>query len=54
MTRAAINDIARVNITAGEVEAMHTDIDRTMARQDAIETRLATLERLAGQPQNEE
>jgi hypothetical protein len=54
LTRAAINDIARVNITAGEVEAMHTDIDRTMARQDAIETRLATLERLAEQPQNKE
>jgi chromosome segregation ATPase len=49
MTRAAINDMARINISAGEVEAMHTDIDRTMARQDAIETRLATLERLAGQ-----
>jgi hypothetical protein len=54
MTRAAINDMSRVNITAGEVEAMHTDIDRTMARQDAIETRLATLERLAGQPQDKE
>ena len=48
MTRAAINDMARINITAGEVESMHTDIDRTMSRQDAIETRLATLERLAG------
>ena len=46
MTRAAINDMARVNITAGEVEAMHTDIDRTMARQDEIERRLVTLERL--------
>jgi hypothetical protein len=54
MTRAAINDMSRVNITAGEVEAMHTDIDRTMARQDAIETRLATLERLSGQQQNNE
>jgi len=54
MTRAAINDMARINITAGEVESMHTDIDRTMARQDAIETRLATLERLAGHQQNKE
>jgi len=52
MTRAAINDIARINITAGEVEAMHTDINRTMSRQDAIETRLATLERLAEEQQN--
>ena len=33
---------------------MHTDMDRTMARQDEIETRLATLERLAGQQQNKE
>jgi ubiquinone biosynthesis protein UbiJ len=54
MTRAAINDMSRVNITAGEVEAMHTDIDRTMARQDAIETRLVTLERLAGQEPNKD
>ncbi len=51
MTRAAINDMARVNITAGEVESMHTDIDRTIARLDAIEARLATLEHLAGQQQ---
>jgi len=54
MTRAAINDMARVNITAGEVEAMHTDIDRTMARQDAMETRLATLERRAEEQQSKE
>jgi outer membrane murein-binding lipoprotein Lpp len=54
MTRAAISDMARVNITAGEVEAMHTDISRTMARQDAIETRLATLERRGEQPQHQE
>jgi ubiquinone biosynthesis protein UbiJ len=54
MTRAAINDMARINITAGEVESMHIDIDRTMARQDAIETRLATLERLTGQQQHKE
>jgi len=51
MTRAAINDMARINITAGEVESIHTDIDRTMARLDAIEARLATLEQLAGQQQ---
>ena len=54
LTRAAINDISRVNITAGEVEAMHTDLNRTMARQDAIETRLATIERRTEQPQNKE
>jgi hypothetical protein len=26
--RAAINDMARVNITAGEAAALHTDMDR--------------------------
>jgi chromosome segregation ATPase len=51
MTRAAINDMARINITAGEVESLHTDIDRTIARLDAIEARLATLEQLTGQQQ---
>jgi hypothetical protein len=46
MVKAAINDMARVNITGGEVAAMHDDIDRVQTRQDQIETRLATLERL--------
>jgi ubiquinone biosynthesis protein UbiJ len=46
MVKAAINDMARVNITAGEVAAMHDDIDRVQTRQDQIETRLATVERL--------
>jgi hypothetical protein len=54
LTRAAINDISRVNITSGEVEAIHVDINRTMARQDAIETRLATLERRAEHQKNGE
>jgi prefoldin subunit 5 len=43
--RAAINDIARVNITAGEVEALHADVDAMQTRQLALETRIATLER---------
>jgi chromosome segregation ATPase len=45
LLRAAINDMARTNITAGEVEAMHTDIDRMMARQVELEARIAALER---------
>ena len=32
LLRAAINDMARVNVTAGEIEAMHTDIDRRRRR----------------------
>jgi prefoldin subunit 5 len=43
--RAAINDMARVNITAGEVEALHDDIDRLQTKQLELETRIATLER---------
>ena len=44
MLRAAINDMARVNITAGEVEALHTEIDRMQTTQMELETRLAALE----------
>jgi hypothetical protein len=47
MMRAAVNDMARVNITAGEVEALHTELDRLHTKQVEIETRVATLERLA-------
>jgi hypothetical protein len=46
MLRAAVNDMARVNITAGEVEALHEAIDRIQAKQVELETRLTTLERL--------
>jgi prefoldin subunit 5 len=49
MLRAAINDMARVNITAGEVEAMHADIDAVQAKQLELETRIITLERLGGE-----
>lgn len=38
--------MARTNITAGEVDAMHTDIDAVQSRQMNLETRIATLERL--------
>jgi len=44
MVRAAINDMARINITAGEVESMHEDIDRTMAALRELSARVATLE----------
>jgi ubiquinone biosynthesis protein UbiJ len=46
MLRAAINDMARVNITAGEVEALHTEIDRMQTKQMELETRLAALEQV--------
>jgi hypothetical protein len=44
--RAAFNDFARTNVTAGEVEALHTDVNRTQADNTALEHRIATLERL--------
>ena len=45
MLRAAVNDMARVNITAGEVEALHTDLGRVQAKQMELETRIVNLER---------
>jgi prefoldin subunit 5 len=47
LVRAAINDMARTNVTAGEVEAMHADIDQMQTKQLELETRIVTLERLA-------
>lgn len=44
LMRAAINDMGRTNITAGEVEAMHTDIDRALAQIRELSARLVTLE----------
>ena len=46
LLKAAINDIGKTNITAGEVEARHTDIDRVQTEQLELATRLATIERL--------
>jgi ubiquinone biosynthesis protein UbiJ len=44
--KAAFNDFARTNVTAGEIEALHADVNRVMAENAALEARLATLERL--------
>ena len=44
--KIAVNDIAAVQMTAGEAEALHTDVNKTMTRQDQLEARLATVERL--------
>jgi ubiquinone biosynthesis protein UbiJ len=46
MVKAAINDMARVNITAGEVEALHEEIEKIQAENAELATRLATIERL--------
>jgi hypothetical protein len=46
MVRTAINDMARTDISAGEVEALHQDIDRVQTEQLELAIRLATVERL--------
>jgi ubiquinone biosynthesis protein UbiJ len=44
--KAAFNDFARTNVTAGEIEALHSDVNRVQAENAELATRLATLERL--------
>ncbi len=44
--RAAFNDFARTNVTAGEIEALHADVNRVQAEATELQTRLATVERL--------
>jgi hypothetical protein len=44
MVKSAVNDLAKTNITAGEVEALHEDLQRVIAKQDDLETRLLVLE----------
>ena len=44
--RAAFNDFARTNVTVGEIEALHTDVNRVQAENAELAARLATLERL--------
>ncbi len=44
--RAAFNDFARTKVTAGEIEALHADVNRVQAENAELQTRLATIERL--------
>jgi prefoldin subunit 5 len=44
--KAAFNDFARTNVTAGEIEALHADVNRVQAENAELATRLATVERL--------
>jgi hypothetical protein len=46
MLRAAFNDFARTNVTAGEIEALHADVNRVQAENAELAARLATVERL--------
>jgi hypothetical protein len=44
--KAAFNDFARTNVTAGEIEVLHEDVNRVQAENTQLATRIATLERL--------
>jgi uncharacterized protein YoxC len=45
MIRAALNDIAKTNVTAGEVEAIHTDINRLNSRYLELATDVEIIKR---------
>jgi hypothetical protein len=44
MIRAAINDLARTNMTVGEIEALHAEVDHLRADMQEHATRLHILE----------
>jgi len=44
MLRAAVNDIARENVTPGEIQALHHDVTRLMGQQQELAARLDALE----------
>ena len=45
MVRAAVGNLARIDVTTGEVEVLHDAIDRVQEQQAKIEARVAVLER---------
>ena len=51
--RGAFNDFARTNVTAGEIEALHADVNRVQAENAELQTRLATVERLLEELQSQ-
>jgi FtsZ-binding cell division protein ZapB len=44
MLRDAVNDFARENVTAGEIESVHTDLNRLQEKTLDLDTRLRALE----------
>jgi hypothetical protein len=44
MLRAAVNEFALTNVTKGEIQALHDDVDRVMATQLELESRVLTVE----------
>jgi hypothetical protein len=52
LLRAAFNDFARTNVTAGEIEALHADVNRVQAENAELSARLG--DRRAGAAGNRE
>lgn len=50
--RAAFNDFALTNPTKGEIEALHTDVNRVQAENAELAAKVATLERLVRELQH--
>jgi hypothetical protein len=44
MIKASLNDMARENVTPGEMTTVHDDLDAIRSRQDELEARILALE----------
>lgn len=51
--RAAFNDFALTQTTAGEINALHADVNRVQAENAELAARIATLERLISELQKQ-
>ena len=49
--KAAFNDFALTNTTAGEIQALHDDVNRVQAENADLAVKVATLQRLVGELQ---
>jgi hypothetical protein len=44
LLRAAVNDFARTNLTAGEIQALHDDVNRVQSQNTELEIRMTIAE----------
>lgn len=44
--KAAVNDLAKLQMTSGEAEALHDDVNKAATKQDELEARLSVVERI--------
>ena len=49
--KAAFNDFAATNMTVGEIQALHDDVNRVQAENADLAVKVATLQRLVGELQ---